>query len=218
MLSKICQVSVLTIFSLFLFSAPAQASILYFKPIGGTMDPNAVFPVEIRMNSIAPESIAWTSVYFTYPEDTLEVSYVKPGASFPVNIGNTYGNGVFAMTRQNTNGITGDVLVATVGFKPKKVNTTASLQFVDGITALQKDNSETLDMAWTKANIANYNIKDGKITYSAGKAQGGMTELPTAGFFDNTAVMLGVGFGSIFFSGLGLFGAHKIRTRKQFVE
>lgn len=203
---------------LFGFVSSAQASILYFKPIGGTMDPNAVFPVEIRMHSIAPEVVSWTSVYFSYPEDTLEVSYVKPGSSFPVNIGNTYGNGTFAMTRQNTNGITGDVLVATVGFKPKKANTTATLQFIDGITAMQKDNSETLDMAWTKANTANYNIKDGTISYSAGKAQGGMNELPKAGLFDNTAVMLGVGFGSIFFSGLGLFGVHKLRDRKLEVD
>lgn len=218
MLKKICQILSLFVVSLFVFVSPAEASILYFKPIGGTMKPNTVFPVEIRLHAIEPELITSTSVYFNYPQDKIEVSYVKAGSSFPINIGNTYGNGIFAMTRQNTNGITGDVLVATIGFKPKVVNTTAELNFVDGISLAQKDNSETLDMEWTKANIAQYNITDGKITYSAGKAQGGITELPTAGLFDNTAIVLGMGFGSIFVSGLGLFGAHKLRTRKQFIE
>lgn len=198
--------------SLWFFSAPVDASILYFKPIAGTMDPNAVFPVEIRMHAIAPESITWTSVYFSYPSDKLDVSYVRAGSAFPVNIGNTYGNGTFAMTRQNVDGVTGDVLVATVGFKPKVVNTTATLQFIDGITALGQNGNESLDMEWTKSNIANYNIKDGKITYSASKAQGGITELPTAGFWDNTLILLGFGLGSIGFAGIGLY---KSRPRKQ---
>lgn len=178
------------------------------------MDPNAVFPVEIRMHAIAPEYITWTSVYFSYPSDKLDVSYVKAGSAFPVNIGNTYGNGTFALTRQNVDGVTGDVLVATVGFKPKMVNTTATLQFVDGITALQKDGTESLDMEWTKTNAANYNIKDGVITYSATKAQGGISELPTAGFWDNTAILLGFGMGSVGIAGVGLY---KSRARKQIV-
>lgn len=178
------------------------------------MDPNAVFPVEIRMNAIAPESITWTSVYFSYPVDKIDVSFVRPGTAFPVNIGNTYGNGTFAMTRQNVSGVTGDVLVATVGFKPKMVNTTASLQFVDGITALQQDGTESLDMEWTKANIANYNIKDGQITYSASKSQGGITELPTAGFWDNTLIWMGFGLGSVGLAGVGLY---KARSSRQIV-
>jgi hypothetical protein len=211
---KICQVLSLVFVSLFLFVSSAEASVIYFKPIAGTMDPNAVFPVEIRMHAIAPEYITWTSVYFSYPSDKLDVSYVKAGSAFPVNIGNTYGNGTFALTRQNVDGVTGDVLVVTVGFKPKMVNTTATLQFVDGITALQKDGTESLDMEWTKTNAANYNIKDGVITYSATKAQGGISELPTAGFWDNTAILLGFGMGSVGIAGVGLY---KSRARKQIV-
>jgi hypothetical protein len=105
---KICQVLSLVFVSLFLFVSSAEASVIYFKPIAGTMDPNAVFPVEIRMHAIAPEYITWTSVYFSYPSDKLDVSYVKAGSAFPVNIGNTYGNGTFALTRQNVDGVTGD--------------------------------------------------------------------------------------------------------------
>jgi hypothetical protein len=88
------------------------------------------------------------------------------------------------------------------------------LQFVDGITALQKDGTESLDMEWTKTNAANYNIKDGVITYSATKAQGGISELPTAGFWDNTAILLGFGMGSVGIAGVGLY---KSRARKQIV-
>ncbi len=212
---KICQVLSLVFVSLFVLVSSVEASVIYFKPIGGTMKPNTVFPVEIRMHAIEPEMITSTSVYFNYPQDKIEVSYVKAGASFPINIGNTYGNGVFAMTRQNTNGVTGDVLIATIGFKPKVVNTTADLQFVDGISLAQKDNSETLDMEWTKANTAQYNITDGKITYSAGTAQGGSIEtLPTAGFWDNTLILLGFGLGSVGFAGVGIY---KNRSRKQTV-
>jgi hypothetical protein len=219
MLRKICQILSLFVVSLFFVASPAEASILYFKPIGGTMKPNSVFPVEIRMHAIEPELITSTSVYFNYPQDKIEVSYVKAGSSFPINIGNTYGNGVFALTRQNTNGVTGDVLVATIGFKPKVVNTTAELQFVDGISLAQKDNSETLDMEWTKANLAKYNITDGKITYSAGTAQGGNIDtLPTAGLFDNTAIILGVGFGSILFGGVGIYGSKRFRTQKNTIS
>lgn len=218
MLKKLCQVLSLFVVSLFVFTTSADASILYFKPVGGTMDPNKVFPVEVRLHAIPPELITATSVYFNYPQNKLDISYVKPGSSFPVNIGNTYSNGVFALSRQNVNGVTGDVLVATIGFKPKMVNTTAELQFVDGISAALKDNTETLDMDWTKAQIAQYNIKDGKMTYSAGIAQGGISQLPTAGLFDNTAVVLGVGFGSIFFGGVGIYGSKKFRTQKNIIS
>ncbi len=210
---KICQVLSLVFVSLFVFVSSAEASVIYFKPIGGTMKPNTVFPVEIRMHAIEPEMITSTSVYFNYPQDKIEVSYVKAGSSFPINIGNTYGNGVFAMTRQNTNGVTGDVLIATIGFKPKVVNTTVNLQFVDGISLAQKDNSETLDMEWTKANTAQYNITDGKITYSAGTTQeGSIDTLPTAGFMDNTLILLGFGLGTVGFAGIGLY---RSRSRKQ---
>jgi hypothetical protein len=213
---KICQFLSLGVISLFLFANSAQASVLYFKPLGGNITPNVVFPVEIHLSSEPSESITSTSVYFNYPADKLEIVSVKAGSSFPVNLGNSYSNGTFAMTRNNINGVTGDVVVATVGFKAKMANTWAELTFVDGIKAALADNTETLDMDWTKKNIARFNIKEGDINRApVSDGQGGtLDELPTAGLLDNTLVLLGTGTGLIFFSGLGLWKSKKISLNK----
>ena len=212
MLKKICRFFSLSLVSLFVFATPTFASVLYFKPVGGNITPNVVFPVQIWLSSQVSEPITSTSVYFNYPSEKLEIVSVKAGSAFPVNLGNTYSNGMFAMTRNNINGVSGDVLVATVGFKAKTTNTSAELVFVDGIKAATSDNTDTLDAVWTKGNIARFNITDGVIKQNS--AQGGPDELPVAGIMDNTYVLLGFGGGLLFLSGIGLVRAKKFRINR----
>lgn len=218
MFKKICHFLSFSLISLFLFVPSVDAAVLYFKPLGGNITPNVVFPVEIRLNALASEPITSTSVYFNYPADKLEIVSVKAGSAFPVNLGHSYGQGLFALTRNNVNGVTGDVVVATIGFKAKMANTWVELNFVDGIKAAMADNTDVLDATWTKANTAKYNIKEGIIKQSAvagAAAQGGaMDELPKAGFLDNTFVLAGTGFGLILFSSVGLLSSKKFRTHK----
>ena len=216
MIKKICHFLILSITSLFFSVSPALASVLYFTPVGGTITPNKTFTVQVHLKTTDPEKVTSTSVYFNYPSDKIDIVSVKAGTSFPVNLGNTYGNGVFAMTRNNANGVSGDVVVASIGIKPKVVNTPVTLTFVDGIQALQSDNTETLDAAWTKADVATFNIGDGVISTGSAKAAGGAggDELPVAGLMDNTLVLLGFGGGLVFLSGVGLIGSKRWNDNK----
>ncbi len=197
-------------------ASPAFASVLYFTPVGGNITPGKVFTVQVHLKTTEPEKVTSTSVYFTYPSDKVDIVSIKPGSSFPINLGNTLSNGTFAMTRNNANGVSGDVVVTTFGLKAKTTNTPVTLTFVDGIQALQADSTETLDAVWTKADIATYNITDPATASGTLKAQGGPDELPVAGLMDNTYALLAFGGGLVFVGGAGLYGAkryHKNRIR-----
>ena len=215
----------LTLLSLIIFATPTYASVLYFKPLGGNIVPNQTFPVEVHLSSKAPESITSVSVYFTYPADKLDIVSVKPGTAFPVNQGHFFKDGTFGMTRDTANGVQGDVVIATIGFRAKMANTTVSLRFADGIKSENVDKSETLDFDWTKNNVANFNILEGTIRTAAVAGTGGtgdgttttgqtsvngLTELPVAGFGSQTSLLITLGVL------LTLLGASTLLAQKRF--
>ncbi len=204
-----------------LFATPSYASVLYFKPLGGNITPNTTFPVEVHFSSTAPEeNITSVSVYFSYPQEKLDIVSVKPGTAFPLNLGHFYKDGVFAMSRDSASAVRGDVVVATIGFRAKVANTPVSLTFIDGIKAENSDKSETLDFDWTKNNIANYSILEGTInTAGAGGPLGsstdqaavnGYTELPVAGSMTQNILLITLGLL------LTLLGASTLYAQKRF--
>jgi LPXTG-motif cell wall-anchored protein len=202
MIKKTCLSLSLLFLSLFL-PASAYASVLYMKPMGGNMQKGAIFPVQIRLSAQA-ESITSLSAYLSYPSDTLDVAYVKGSTSFPVDHGYTAENNLVGLTRENIGGVTGDVLVATIGFKPKVSNSTATISFADGSRASLADNTDTLDLDWTKSNVGKFNIIGGAAAASQTNDQfRGLAGLPDAGLDTTTNILIGLGLGS---SALGAFG------------
>jgi LPXTG-motif cell wall-anchored protein len=207
-ISKFCLLGCLFFLSLFWSVSTTNAAVFYLKPLGGNMAKGVVFPVQLRM-SAQGESITSLSVYLDYPSDKLGVAYIKPSSNFPVSLGTTTGNNTFGLTRENINGVTGDVLIATVGFKPKISNSTVMISFIDGSRASLSDNTNVLDLDWSKARVGKYNIAEGASGVAA--SSNGVKQLPNSGLSSSTNILLGAGLG---LTSLGSFGLFAYRKRR----
>lgn len=177
----------------------AEASFMYLQPSGGNMAKGVVFPVQVRL-SAQTDLINSVSVYLNYPSDILSVEYIRNAGSFPLEMGQQYGNGSIALTRQNASGIMGDVNIVTIGFKPKVSNTTATIYFTDGIMASLSSGNSTLDTELTKSRTGNYNILETASSLSKGGT------LPVAGSEDVNYLLGGLGFLLV---GAGIIGLKK---------
>lgn len=123
------------VFASTLYLAPAKTTI----PIGGTV------VVSVRLNTEG-DSVNAISAFLSYPADKLDVTYVNPGSVFAIGAENSYGGGVIKISRGSLSGVSGNVNVATIGFKGKSAGT-ATVSFIGGSSAPRaSDSSDSLNL------------------------------------------------------------------------
>lgn len=137
----------LTIFlSLFLFLFFAKssfASTLYLSPASAGIPVGGVKSIQVRLNT-GGEAINGVSAYLAYPADKIEVAWISYGGSFAIAAEGSYGGGGIRISRGNINGVSGDVNVATIGFRGKTAGS-ATVSFIGGSAAPRaSDSSDSL--------------------------------------------------------------------------
>lgn len=123
------------VFASTLYLSPGKTTI----PIGGTV------AVAIRLNA-GGDAVNAVSAVLSYPADKLDVVYVSPSSAFAIGAENTYGGGVIKVSRGSLSGVSGNVGVATIGFRGKSAGS-ATVSFIGGSSAPRaSDSSDSLSL------------------------------------------------------------------------
>jgi hypothetical protein len=101
-----------------IFVPSASASTLHLSPGSANIPQGSIASVSIVLNTEG-ESINGVSAYLSYPADKLEVVWISYGGSFPIAAEGTYGGGAIEISRGSISGVTGNMNLATIGFKGK---------------------------------------------------------------------------------------------------
>ncbi|MCL4366614.1 hypothetical protein M1563_00355 [Patescibacteria group bacterium] len=137
MLGKLCKYFTSTFFLVVIYLAfgqTASASTLYLSPGSANVGVGGVISVQVRLNT-AGEAVNAVSAVLTYPQDKVDVAWISYGSSaFSIAAEGSYGGGAIRISRGNINGVTGNVNVATIGFKGKALGK-ATVAFVGGSAA-----------------------------------------------------------------------------------
>jgi len=113
-----------------LFPAAASASTLYLSPGSGSIGVGSVLSVQVRLNT-AGEGVNAVSVVLSYPTDKLDVSYVSGSGTFAIEAEKSFGGGIIKISQGNINPVSGNVSVATIGFRGKSLGA-AAVSFIGG--------------------------------------------------------------------------------------
>ena len=146
---KIMLKTILSIFSwilIYLFWVNSvSASTLYLSPGSGSINQGGTLAVQVRLNTQG-EGVNAVSAYLSYPEDKLSVSYVKGGSSFAIEAENSFGGGAVKISRGSISPVSGNVTVATIGFKGKALGN-ATVAFIGGSAVPRaSDSSDSLNL------------------------------------------------------------------------
>ena len=132
-------------FFLFIFTSNAHASTLYLSPGSANIPQGSVVSVRVGLNT-GGESVNGVSAYLAYPADKLEVAWISYGGSFPIAAEGGYGGGGIRISRGSISGVSGNVNVATVGFRGKTQGS-ATVSFIGGSGAPRaSDSSDSLNL------------------------------------------------------------------------
>lgn len=144
---KIILFTGLFLFLFLLSSGKVSASTLYLSPASGNIAKNGTLSVQVRLNT-AGESINAVSSYLSYPSDKIEVTSISfTSSSFGIEAEKSYGGGSIRVTRGNITGVSGNVNIATIGFKGKSEGT-ALVSFIAGSAAVREaDASDSLNLS-----------------------------------------------------------------------
>ena len=144
MLKKILMILVFA-FSLLVFASPIHASTLYLSPGSANIPQGSVVSVGVGLNT-GGESVNGISAYLSYPSDKLEVAWITYGGSFSIAAEGAYGGGGIRISRGSISGVSGNVNVATIGFRGKTQGG-ATVSFIGGSGAPRtSDSSDSLNL------------------------------------------------------------------------
>ncbi|MEK7518254.1 MAG: cohesin domain-containing protein [Patescibacteria group bacterium] len=143
---KILYVALLSILIYLLAAGNILASTFSLSPGKTTISSGSVVPVDFKINT-NNESINGVSAYLAYPLDRVEVEWITYSEAFPVQAEESYGEGNIKISRGSFLGETGDVTIATIGFRGKAIGE-AVVSFIDGSFAPRtSDSSDSLNFA-----------------------------------------------------------------------
>lgn len=134
--------------SILIFNRPAYAvGTLYFAPSSGGYAVGSTLQTSVMVNT-GGETINAISAHFSYPTDLLDFAWISESGSFMTVWAEKIGGGGVVKLAGGlpTPGFSGRELVATVGFKVKKIGQ-ANLSFISGSHVLKdSDNSDILSL------------------------------------------------------------------------
>ncbi len=108
----------------------AFASTLHLAPGGGNIAIGQTLAVQVMLNT-AGTPVNGVTALLAYPADKLDVAYVSPGSAFGIDAEKVVGGGNIRISRGNISGVSGDVVVATIGFRGKVLGS-ANVSFISG--------------------------------------------------------------------------------------
>ena len=150
----------LVLFTILLLPKIALASTLNLSPGSGSVGVGGSLTVQVRLNS--GEGVNGVSAYLSYPSDKLDVSYVSGSGTFAIEAENSFGGGVIKISRGSINPVSGNVSIATIGFKGKATGT-ATVGFIGGSAAPRaSDSSDSLNLAGSSGGT--YSIVAGAVS------------------------------------------------------
>lgn len=138
----------------FFFASPklAFASTYYLSPGSGNIYVGGTKSVSVVLNA-GGDSVNAVSAYLSYPADKLDVVWVSPSGTFPVQAENSFGAGSIKISRGNFSGVSGNVTIATIGFRGKKSGQ-ATVAFVGGSQAPRaSDSSNSLNLGGSSGGV-----------------------------------------------------------------
>lgn len=184
----------------FIFPKLSFASTLYLTPNSGNISVGSTKVLQVRF-SAGSDAVNAVAFNLTYPADKLSVAYINGGSAFSIAAEDSRASGTMRIVRGNINPVTGDVLVATIGFKGIGAGL-ATLAFTGGSAAPRaSDSTDSLNLAGSRGGT--YNVVSGAVLASS--AQGApVNTLPVAGAFDTTVILSIIGVSLTFLGAVGL--------------
>lgn len=179
MMSKFFKLtSFLILIFIFLVSAKISfASTLNLSPSGGNISVGSTLNVSVRLNA-GGDSVNGVSAVLSYPADKLDVAYINYGSAFSIAAEGTYGGGSIRISRANFSGVSGNVLVATIGFKGKSPGV-ATVSFIGGSAAPRAaDSSDSLSLGGSSG--ATFNVGGAAAPAASAKATTAKIQTPAA--------------------------------------
>lgn len=130
LLSKFLIVSLLATLAS-IYSSPAQAAgSIYLSPASATIAKDSYFSVSVRVNASGVDSV---QANLSYPADKIDFTGLSyGGTAFEIQAEGTGGGGSIRIARGSTSAKSGDVLVATISFRAKVDNGSATVSFTSG--------------------------------------------------------------------------------------
>lgn len=155
---KLPVITTIIIVAFFLLPKSTFASTLYLSPGGGAISIGGITSIQVRL-SAGGDAVNGVSAFLSYPADKLDVAWVSPGSAFAIEAEKSYGGGSIKISRGNISGVTGDVNVATIGFRGKSTGS-ATVSFVGGSAAPRaSDSSDSLNLGGSRGGV--YNVAAG---------------------------------------------------------
>jgi len=183
MFKRLIFILLIVIVSFLTLSESAFASTLYLTPASGTISVGSTLSVQVRLNT-GGEGVNGVSAYLSYPADKLDVVWISYGSAFSIAAEGAYGGGAIRISRGNISAVSGNVLLATIGFRGKTVGS-ATASFIGGSAVPRaSDSSDSLNLGGSTGGT--YTISQA----SAGQTTTGTTPTPTGGAKDNTAPVI----------------------------
>lgn len=151
---KLIIVTTILAFVFFLIPKTAYASTLHLSPGGGNISIGGVTSVQVRLNA-GGDSVNAVSAYLSYPADKLDVAWVSPGSAFSIEAEKSFGGGIIKISRGSFGGVSGNVNVATIGFRGKAAGQ-AGVSFIGGSAAPRlSDSSDSLNLGGSSGGVFN---------------------------------------------------------------
>ncbi|MBI2338398.1 carboxypeptidase regulatory-like domain-containing protein [Candidatus Daviesbacteria bacterium] len=155
---KLLPILSIAIFIFFILPKTSFASTFYLSPGGGSVYTGGVTSVQIRL-STGGDAVNGASAYLSYPADKLDVAWVSGGSAFAIEAEKSFGGGIIKVSRGSINPVSGDVNVATIGFKGKSAGS-AAVSFIGGSAAPRaSDSSDSLNLGGSRGGV--YNVVAG---------------------------------------------------------
>lgn len=97
----------------------AEASTFSLSPASGNIGVGSTLSVQLKVNTQG-EQINTVAAYLSYPADKLDVAWVSyNGSAFTIAAPSSSGGGIIKIERGHTGPVSGNVNVATIGFRGK---------------------------------------------------------------------------------------------------
>lgn len=159
---KLLSGACILVFFFFIFPKTSFASTMYLSPGTATIPQANISTIQVRLNTKG-EAVNAVSAFLSYPSDKLEVAWINYNSSvFGIQAENTYGGGVIKISRGNISSLTGDMNVATIGFKGKALGNTTVAFTAGSNVPRASDSSNSLDLAGSIGGNYSINPSDDK--------------------------------------------------------
>lgn len=152
-LRKFLPVLVVILFVFLLFPKLVLASSLSLSPTKRTVAVGETVSAQVRLNT-GSEAVNAVSAFLSYPADKLEVAWISyPSSAFSISAEGSFGGGIIKISRGNINPVSGNLRVATIGFKGK-VAGSATVAFIGGSAAPRaSDSSDSLNLGASSGTV-----------------------------------------------------------------